>query len=101
MFFGDKLKISDNKTGFIIMMDMKQQLSRVHVDSLKAREVCVPSVKSVKNLGTWIDGNSRQERPVCSRWLIGHCLVAEKKFDVAAGWRTRLGVVEKWLIFVP
>lgn len=62
MFFGDKLKISDNKTGFIIMMDMKQQLSRVHVDSLKAREVCVPSVKSVKNLGTWIDGNSRLKK---------------------------------------
>ena len=52
----DKLKINDGKTEFVII-GTRQQLSKVHVDSLAVGDAQVSPVRSVKNLGTWIDSN--------------------------------------------
>ena len=52
----DKLKINDGKTEFVII-GTRQQLSKVHVDSLALRDARVSPVQSVKNLGAWIDSN--------------------------------------------
>ena len=52
----DKLKINDGKTEFVII-GTRQQLSKVHVDSLAVGDAQVSPVQSVKNLGTWIDSN--------------------------------------------
>ena len=52
----DKLKINDDKTEFVIV-GTRQQLSKVHVDSLAVGDAQVSPVQSVKNLGTWIDSN--------------------------------------------
>ena len=52
----DKLKINDDKTEFLII-GTRQQLSKVHVDSLAVGDAQVWPVQSVKNLGTWIDSN--------------------------------------------
>ena len=52
----DKLKINDGKTDFILI-GMRQQLLKVHVNSLAIGDVQVSSVMSVKNLGTWMDSN--------------------------------------------
>ena len=52
----DKLKINDDKTEFVII-GTRQQLSKVHVDSLAVGDAQVSPVQSVKNLGTWIDSN--------------------------------------------
>jgi hypothetical protein len=52
----DKLKINDGKTDFILI-GTRQQLLKVHVNSLAVGDVRVSSVTSVKNLGTWMDSN--------------------------------------------
>ena len=52
----DKLKINDGKTEFVII-GIRQQLSKVHFDSLAVGDDQVSPVQSVKNLGTWIDSN--------------------------------------------
>ena len=52
----DKLKINDGKTEFVII-GTRQQLSKVHVDSLAVGDAQVSPVQLVKNLGTWIDSN--------------------------------------------
>ena len=52
----DKLKINDGKTEFVII-GTRQQLSKVHVDSLAVGDTQVSPVQSVKNLETWIDSN--------------------------------------------
>ena len=52
----DKLKINDGKREFVII-GTRQQLSKVHVDSLAVGEAQVLPVHSVKNLGTRIDSN--------------------------------------------
>ena len=49
----DKLKINDDKTEFVII-GTRQQLSKVHVDSLAVGDAQVSPVQSVKNLGTWL-----------------------------------------------
>ena len=56
----DKLKINGGKTEFVVI-GTRQQLSKVHVDSLAVGDAQVSPVQSVKNLGTYIDSNmSRQ-----------------------------------------
>ena len=56
----DKLKINDGKTEFVVI-GTRQQLFKVHVDSLTVGDAQVSPVQSVKNLGTYIDSNmSRQ-----------------------------------------
>ena len=56
----DKLKINDGKTEFVLI-GTRQQLFKVHVDSLTVGDAQVSPVQSVKNLGTYIDSNmSRQ-----------------------------------------
>lgn len=52
----DKLMINDGKTDFVII-STRQQLSKVHIDSLAVGDAHVSRVQSVKNLGTWIDSN--------------------------------------------
>ena len=52
----DKLMINDGKTDFVII-GTRQQLSKVHIDSLAVGDAHVSPVQSVKNLGTWIDSN--------------------------------------------
>ena len=52
----DKLKINDGKREFVII-GTRQQLSKVHVDSLAVGDAQVLPVHSVKNLGTRIDSN--------------------------------------------
>lgn len=52
----DKLMINDGKTDFVII-GTRQQLSKVHIDSLAVGDAHVSRVQSVKNLGTWIDSN--------------------------------------------
>ena len=52
----DKLMINDGKTE-VIIIDNRQQLSKVHIDSLAVGDAQVSPVQSVKNLGTWIDSN--------------------------------------------
>ena len=47
----DKLKINDGKTEFVTI-GTRQQLSKVHVDSLAVEDAQVPPVQLVKNLGT-------------------------------------------------
>ena len=52
----DKLKLSDTNTNFKVI-GTRQQLSKLDVDSLCVGDSTVAPVKSVKNLGTWIDNN--------------------------------------------
>ena len=52
----DKLMINDGKTDFVII-GTRQQLSKVHIDSLAVGDAYVSPVQSVENLGTWIDSN--------------------------------------------
>jgi hypothetical protein len=52
----DKLKINDGKTDFILI-GTRQQLLKVHVNSLAIGDVRVSSVTSVKSLGAWMDSN--------------------------------------------
>ena len=47
----DKLKVNDGKTEFVVI-GTRQQLSKVHVDSLAVGDARVSPVQSVKNLVT-------------------------------------------------
>ena len=52
----DKLIINNGKRYFVII-GTRQQLSKVHIDSLAVGDAHVSPVQSVKNLGTWIHSN--------------------------------------------
>ena len=52
----DKLMINDGKKDFVII-GTRQQLPKVHIDSLAVGDANVSLVQAVKNLGTWIDSN--------------------------------------------
>ena len=52
----DKVMINDGKKDFVIIWT-RQQLSKVHIDSLVVGEANVSPVPTVNNLGTWIDSN--------------------------------------------
>ena len=50
----DKLKRDDGKTEFTLMR-MKQQLSKVNIDSLTVGSIDVVDVTVARNLGLWFD----------------------------------------------
>lgn len=52
----DNLKINDGKSEFMVT-GTRQQLSKVHISSIKIGDACVSSVSSVKNSGSWFDNN--------------------------------------------
>ena len=65
----DKLKLSDDKTEFMLI-GTKQQLSKVNIDSLTAGGIDVASVTVARNLGTWFDSNlnlQEQIHKTCKR----------------------------------
>ena len=52
----DKLKLNDDKTEFMLI-DTKQQLSKVNIDSLTVGSIDVAPVSEARNLGTWFNSN--------------------------------------------
>ena len=52
----DKLKLNDDKTEFMLI-GIKQQLSKINIDSLTVGIIDVAPVTVARNFGTWFDSN--------------------------------------------
>ena len=57
---GNKLKMNDSKTEFIII-GSQQQLKKIQFDSIKVGEAVVHAVNSVRDLGAYLDSNLSME----------------------------------------
>ena len=52
----DMLRLNDGKTEFLLI-DSRQQLAKVSIDSIKVGDADIAPVLSARNLGTWFDSH--------------------------------------------
>ena len=59
----DKLKLNDDKTEFMLI-ETKQQVSKVNIDSLTVGSIDVAPVTVARNLRTWFDSNLNHQEQI-------------------------------------
>ena len=77
--FTDKLKRDDGKTEFTLMR-MKQQLSKVNIDSLTVGSIDVVDVTVARNLGLWFDSYLNLQEQIHNTFFHLHNIQRIRKY---------------------
>ena len=75
----DKLKRDDGKTEFTLMR-MKQQLSKVNIDSLTVGSIDVVDVTVARNLGLWFDSYLNLQEQIHNTFFHLHNIQRIRKY---------------------